>query len=307
MSPAALDTTVPDLTGRLAIITGANSGLGFGLTERLAAAGAEVVLAVRNRDKGEDAITRLTALVPTAKLSLRSLNLSSLESVAAFAAESAKDGRPIDILINNAGVMAPPQRGTTDDGFELQFGSNYLGPFALTAQLLPLLRAAGHPRVTTMSSIIARRGRLDWDDLQSQKRYVPYGAYGASKLADLMFARELQLRSDLAGWGIRSTAAHPGGTSTNLQTAGPREGRPMSPLASRLASLVMQEVPQGILPALFAATSPDAAPGAYYGPNGFYELRGAPTLAHVPRRALSAADSGRLWDLSQALTGVSFP
>ncbi len=303
---AALDTTVPDLTGRLAIITGANSGLGFGLTERLAAAGAEVVLAVRNREKGEDAIARLTALVPTAKLSLRLLNLSSLESVAAFAAESAKDGRPIDILINNAGVMAPPQRGTTDDGFELQFGSNYLGPFALTAQLLPLLRAAEHPRVTTMSSIIARRGKLDWDDLQAEKRYVPYASYGASKLADLMFARELQVRSDAAGWGILSTAAHPGGTATNLQTAGPRNGRPMTGLAKRVSDSFLQPVAVGILPALYAATSPDAAPGAYYGPKGFYELRGEPTLAHVPRRAEIPGDGARLWSVSETLTGVAF-
>ena len=234
MASTKLDSTVPDLTGRLAIVTGANSGLGFGLTERLAAAGAEVVLAVRNREKGEDAVTRLTALVPGAKLSVRSLNLSSLESVAAFAAEAAKDGRPIDILINNAGVMAPPLRGTTDDGFELQFGSNYLGPFALTARLLPLLRAAEHPRVTTMSSIIARRGKLDWEDLQAEKNYVPYNSYGASKLADLMFARELQVRSDAAGWGILSTAAHPGGTKTNLQTAGPRDGRPMTGLGKRV-------------------------------------------------------------------------
>jgi NAD(P)-dependent dehydrogenase (short-subunit alcohol dehydrogenase family) len=303
---AALDTTVPDLTGRLAIITGANSGLGFGLTERLAAAGAEVVLAVRNREKGEDAITRLTALVPTAKLSIRLLNLSSLESVAAFAAESAKDGRPIDILINNAGVMAPPQRGTTDDGFELQFGSNYLGPFALTAQLLPLLRAAEHPRVTTMSSIIARRGKLDWDDLQCEKRYVPYASYGASKLADLMFARELQVRSDAAGWGILSTAAHPGGTKTNLQTTGPRNGRPMTGLGERISDGFLQPVAVGILPALYAATSPDAAPGAYYGPKGFYELRGEPTLAHVPKRAEIPGDAARLWSVSETLTGVTF-
>jgi NAD(P)-dependent dehydrogenase (short-subunit alcohol dehydrogenase family) len=239
-------------------------------------------------------------------VSVRSLNLSSLASIADFAASLIADKRPIDILINNAGVMAPPKRGTTEDGFELQFGSNYLGPFALTARLLPLLRAAGSAHVTTMSSIIARRGRLDWDDLQSEKSYSPYGAYGASKLADLMFARELQLRSVAGEWGIRSNAAHPGGTSTNLQTAGPREGRPMPALMSRISNGFMQQVPQGILPALFAATSPDAAGGAYYGPDGFYELRGNVKLAHVPKAARSHADSTRLWNVSQQLTGVTF-
>jgi NAD(P)-dependent dehydrogenase (short-subunit alcohol dehydrogenase family) len=306
MATTKLDTTVGDLTGRLAIVTGANSGLGFRLTERLAAAGAEVVLAVRNPEKGADAVARLTALVAGAKLTIRSLNLSSLASVAAFAAESAKGGRPIDILINNAGVMAPPVRGTTDDGFELQFGSNHLGHFALTAQLLPLLRAAEHPRVTTMSSIIARRGKLEWDDLQAEKRYVPYASYGASKLANLMFARELQVRSDAAGWGILSTAAHPGGTNTNLQTAGPRDGRPMTGLAKRISDGFLQSVEIGILPALYAATSPDAAPGAYYGPEGFYELRGAPKLAHVPPRAEIPGDGARLWNVSETLTGVPF-
>jgi len=306
MATPSLDTTVPDLTGRLAIVTGANSGLGFGLTERLAAGGAEVILAVRNREKGKVAIERLIALVPRAKLSIRSLDLSSLASVVAFAAESSKDGRPIDILINNAGVMAPPLRGTTEDGFELQMGSNYLAPFALTARLLPLLRAAEHPRVTTMSSIIARRGKLDWDDLQAEKRYVPYDSYGASKLADLMFARELQVRSDAAGWGILSTAAHPGGTKTNLQTAGPRDGRPMTGLGKRIYDAFLQSVSVGILPALYAATSPAAAPGAYYGPKGFYELRGAPTLAHVPRRAEIPGDAARLWSVSETLTGVTF-
>jgi NAD(P)-dependent dehydrogenase (short-subunit alcohol dehydrogenase family) len=301
-----LDLTVPDLTGRLAIVTGANSGLGFGLTQRLAEAGAEVILAVRNADKGADAVARLTALVPKAKLGIRSLDLSSLDSVAAFAAESAKDGRPIDVLINNAGIMAVPQRLTTADGFELQFGSNYLGPFALTGRLLPLLRAAEHPRVVTMSSVVARRGRIDWDDLESEKRYVPYETYGLSKLADLMFALELQRRSDANGWGIRSVAAHPGITSTNLQVAGPRAGRAYPKLFSRMMNGVLMKVEQGILPALYAATSPDAAPGGYYGPSGPAEFRGNPTNAVVPPRGRSLDDAARLWTESEKLTGVTF-
>jgi NAD(P)-dependent dehydrogenase (short-subunit alcohol dehydrogenase family) len=265
-----------------------------------------VILAVRNAAKGADAVARLTSELPHAKLSVRILDLSSLASIEHFADELTAEGRPLDVLINNAGVMAPPKRGTTADGFELQFGSNHLGPFALTGRLLPLLRAAERPRVGSTSSIIARRGRLDFDDLQSEKKYVPYGAYGASKLANLMFARELQKRSDVNDWRILSVAAHPGGTSTNLQVTGPREGREMTGLYARLAAGFMQEVPQGILPMLYATTSADAYPGAYYGPDGFYELRGDVKLAHVPHRAENEADAKRLWAVSETLTGVTF-
>ncbi len=297
---STLPLVVPDLTGRRAVITGANSGLGFGLAGRLAAAGADVVLAVRSAAKGADAAARLGAGT------VRVVDLGSLASIADFAAALESDARPLDILINNAGVMAPPKRQSTVDGFELQFGSNYLGAFALTARLLPLLRSAEHPRVIALSSIIARRGRIDFDDLQSERKYVPYAAYGQSKLADLMFARELQTRSDEAGWGILSAAAHPGGTSTNLQTTGPRGGREYTGFGKWLTGRIFQPVAQGILPALYAAVSPDAVPGAYYGPDGFFELRGAVTTAHVPRRALSAEDSAHLWDVSVALTGVTF-
>ena len=203
--------------------------------------------------------------------------------------------------------MAPPKRTVTVDGFEVQFAANYLGAVALTARLMPLLRAAEHPRVVMMSSIIARRGRIDWDDLQGEKKYVPYKAYGQSKLADLMFARELQKRSDAAGWGVMSLAAHPGGTSTNLQTTGPREGRPHTGFGKWISDQFLQPVAQGILPALYAATSADATPGAYYGPDGVLEIRGEVKLAHVPPRARPAEDSARLWDLTMKLTGVPFP
>lgn len=298
--------TVPDLTGRLVIVTGANSGLGFGLTGRLAAAGAEVIMAVRNVDKGRDAEASIRKHQPAARLDVRHLDLASLASVAEFAEAIVANGRALDILINNAGVMAPPQRGLTEDGFELQFGSNHLGPFALTGRLLAALRKAEHPRVVSTSSIVARRGRIDFDDLQSEKKYVPYEAYGLSKLANLMFARELQVRSDAAGWGLLSAAAHPGGTATNLQTSGPREGRELPKFGQWVLGRVMQSVETGILPSLYAATSADALPGAYYGPDGFYELRGNPKLAHVPKRALSEADSRRLWEVSETLTGVTY-
>ncbi len=305
--PRTLPTvTLPDLTGRLAVVTGANSGLGFGIATRLAEAGAEVLLAVRNREKGEEAVARLTQAVPGARLGIRDLDLASLESVRACAAGLVKEGRPIDLLVNNAGVMAPPKRQETVDGFELQIGTNYLGPFALTGLLLPLLRAADAPRITTMSSIVARIGRIRWDDFAEQRRYSPYRAYGASKLADLMFARELQRRSDADGWGLRSTAAHPGATQTNLQTSGPRGGRPYPEWVQRIMNGRFMQVPEGILPALVALTSADAAPGSYWGPSGLGEIQGAPALARIPRGARSDADGARLFTLSEELTGVTF-
>lgn len=304
------DIAVPDLNGRLAVITGANSGLGLGLTKRLAAAGADVVLAVRNREKGQAAIAEVLAATPGAHLELRDLDLTSLASVSALAATFA-GGRPIDILINNAGIMMPPTRQLTADGFELQFGGNYLGHFALTAELLPLLRAATAPRVVSLSSGLASQGRLEWDDLQSARRYSPSRAYGLSKLAMLMFARELQKRSDAGGWGILSAAAHPGATHTNLQSTGPKQGgaTAMSRTMDFIMSLpgMSQQVEQGILPALFAATSPDARGGEYYGPDGFGGLAGAPTTVTPPKRALDDADSARLWSVSEQLTKVSFP
>lgn len=306
MAASSVADNVPDLNGRLAIVTGANSGLGFGLTGRLAQAGADVVLAVRSTEKGAAAAERVRHETPEAKLDVRVLDLASLDSIAEFAAAIDSDGRPVDILINNAGVMAPPKRMTTEDGFELQFGSNHLGPFALTARLLTALRAAERPRVTSTSSLAARAGRIDWNDLQSVKRYVPFGAYGLSKLANLMFARELQLRSDAAGWGITSTAAHPGGTATNLQVAGPRQGRELSGISAWVSSHLFQPVEKGILPSLYAATSDDVTPGGYYGPNGLLEIRGAAAEARVPRRARDATDSARLWTLSERLTGVTF-
>ncbi|MDQ1563235.1 MAG: hypothetical protein QOI14_186 [Actinomycetota bacterium] len=303
---------VPDLTAARAIVTGANSGLGLELTRRLAAAGADVTLAVRNRARGEAAIEAIHTGIPDARLGLRILDLSSLASVADFAAAEVAGGRPLDILINNAGVMMPPKRETTEDGFELQFGGNYLGHFALTARLLPLLRAAGSSRVVSLSSIYAHRGRLTWDDLQAEKSYGPGHAYGLSKLAMLIFARELNRRSVAAGWGILSDAAHPGATITNLQLSGPMRGRENGLLA-RLGHLqyrvpgLYQNVDQGILPALFAATSPAAVGGAYYGPSGFQELRGGSAPARVPSRAKNAADSERLWAASEQLAGVIFP
>ncbi|WP_104127555.1 SDR family oxidoreductase [Cryobacterium sp. Y57] len=306
------DIQIPDLHGKLAVVTGANSGLGFGLTGRLARAGAEVILAVRNEDKGAAAVRRIREQNPEASVSIRRLDLASLSSIAGFGEELTNEGRPIDVLLNNAGIMMPPVRDETEDGFELQFGTNHLGHFALTAHLLPLLRAATTSRVVSLSSLIARTGRLDFDDMHGL-RYRPHRAYALSKLATLMFARELNRRSVVGGWGLRSIAAHPGATVTNLQITGPTHKGASARVflavneASHRIGWIWQQVDQGILPALYAATSPAAAGGGYYGPGGFGELTGAPAPAKLPPRSLDEADGRRLWSISEELTGMTYP
>jgi NAD(P)-dependent dehydrogenase (short-subunit alcohol dehydrogenase family) len=309
-----LTLTVPDLPGRLAVITGANSGLGFGLARRLASAGADVVMAIRNRAKGEAAIDDIRAGVPEAKLTIKHLDLSSLRSVAALGQELIAEGRPIDVLINNAGLMTPPRREETEDGFELQFGANHLGHFALTGHLLPLLRAAPSARVVTVSSLAATQRNIDFDDANALRSYKPMHSYGIAKLAQLMFAIELDRRSRKAGWGVISNAAHPGLAKTNLLSgASYGAGKPtlqarLARLTWRLAPFMWLEVDEGIKPMLYAAVSPDARGGAYYGPRGFYEtVRGGVTYAHTPQRARSEADNAGLWRLSEQLTGVIYP
>ena len=304
---------VPDLSGRFAVVTGANSGLGLGLAKRLAGAGADAVLAVRSRVKGEAAIADIRREHPSAKLTIRQLDLSSLKSVAALGDELAAEGRPIDLLINNAGVMTPPQRQETDDGFELQFGANHLGHFALTGHLLPLLRAAQAPRVVTVSSIAAGQRNLDFDDANAQHGYKPMRSYGMAKLAQLMFAVELDRRSRRGGWGLMSNAAHPGLSKTNL-LSGASYGREKPTLQARFTQLtwwllpfMWLDVDEGIKPTLYAAVSPDAEGGKYYGPRGFYETAGGGvTFAGVSRLARSEPDRERLWQLSEQLTGVTY-
>jgi NAD(P)-dependent dehydrogenase (short-subunit alcohol dehydrogenase family) len=309
-----LSLDVPDLHGRLAVVTGANSGLGFGLAKRLSAAGADVMMAIRDRGKGEQAIAQIRREVPQAKVSIRQLDLSSLTSVAVLAEELTAEGRPIDILINNAGVMTPPQRQETNDGFELQFGTNHLGHFALTGRLLGLLRAAECARVVTVSSIAATQGDLDFGDVNAQRAYRPMRAYGVAKLAQLMFAVELDRRSRQDGWGLMSNAAHPGLSKTNL-LSGASYGRSKPTLQARITRLTWRLLPfmwldidEGIKPTLYAAVSPEAQGGKYYGPRGFYETtQGGVTFAGVPRLARSEADMRQLWQLSEQLTGVGYP
>ncbi len=306
------DITVPDLTGKFVIVTGASDGIGLDLAGRLAAAGADVVLPVRNPTKGAAALTRIRAATPGASVSTRELDLSSLASVATFGDGLNAEGRPIDLLINNAGVMTPPTRQTTPDGLEVQFGTNYLGHFALVARLLPLLRA-GKARVTSQTSFGAARAAFNWDDLQWAHTYVPMRAYNQSKLALMIFGLELDRRSTAGGWGITSTVAHPGITATNLLAAHPEMGRDGDTVAVRLirrlsrGGLLAQTVEAGLLPALYAATSPRAQGGRFYGPSGIAHLAGAPTEQTIYKPATSMADAARLWDLSEHLAGVRFP
>jgi len=309
------EVTVPDQSGKLAVVTGANSGLGLGLATRLAAAGADVVMAIRNRAKGEAAVEQIRATVPDAKLTIKALDLSSLASVKALGEELNAEARPIDLLINNAGIMQPPEREVTSDGFELQFGGNHLGHFALTGHLLPLLRAARGARVTLLSSSAARLGGINFDDLQWEKRYNATAAYAQSKSANLMFAIELDRRSRQAAWGIVSNAAHPGLCKTNLQLSGPSHGKASPTLLERFYRLsrqvtpfMWQEIDEGILPALYGATAPGAKGGAFYGPRGFLELAGGGvTDAKILARASNEADGRRLWEISERLTSVTYP
>ncbi|MFJ3404619.1 SDR family oxidoreductase [Promicromonospora sp. NPDC090134] len=311
------DVVVPDLTGRRALVTGASDGIGLGIAERLARAGAELVLPVRNPAKGEAAVERLRAAVPDAVVGTRRLDLASLESVAALADDLLAEGRPIDLLVANAGVMTPPSRHTTADGFELQLGTNHLGHMALIGRLLPLLRATGErpagARVTTMSSAAARFGKIDWTDLNSERDYSPVRAYNFSKLAQLMFALELDRRSRAHGWGIVSNVAHPGTTYTGLYAAGPglgTSGPPrMDAVMRRLLALgvFVQPVEMGILPALQAVTDVTAEGGTFYGPDGVGHFTGSSAPQRVYDAATDEAAASRLWDASENLTGVRFP
>lgn len=300
---------IPSQRGRLAVITGATGGLGYETALALAAAGAEVVLAARNDDKGAHALARLRAAHPGASVRFERLDVASLASVTAFAETMLAAGRGIDLLVNNAGLMAPPERQLTVDGFELQFATNYLGHFALTARLLPLLRRAPGARMVNLSSLAANLDSLDLTDLQSQRSYVPFRAYGMTKLAMLMLALEFQRRSAAAGWGVDGMAAHPGWARTDiigngLAASGLRAAfwriakpflLPLSPPAGPAA-----------LPILFAATSPDARGGGFYGPSGWFELKGPPGPAKVPAQALDTAAAARLWETSERLAGVRF-
>jgi NAD(P)-dependent dehydrogenase (short-subunit alcohol dehydrogenase family) len=300
---------VPDQAGKLIVVTGANSGTGKEAARRLAQAGAHVVLAVRTIAKGEQAREEILAAQPGAQLDVRRIDLADLASVAEFAGGLIADGVPVDVLVNNAGVMAPPTRHVTADGFELQFGSNFLGPFALTMRLLPLILAAPAPRVVTMSSGVASYGRIRFDDPQWNRRYSPNLSYAQSKLADLMMTLRLAELATANGWDLMSNAAHPGFTRTNLQTAGASLGRdkPKRTPYNSFGFLPSQEVGPGTEPLLYAATNSGAVNGGYYGPSRWFGLVGPTTAVTPPRRARDTAAAARLWEQAERLTGVSLP
>jgi NAD(P)-dependent dehydrogenase (short-subunit alcohol dehydrogenase family) len=303
--------SVPDQAGKFIVVTGANSGTGREATRRLAAAGAHVVMAVRTVAKGEQARADILARHPDARLEVRRVDLADLASVKEFADGLLAEPTPVDVLINNAGVMAPPTRMTTADGFELQFGSNFLGPFALTVRLLPAVLAAPAPRVVTMSSGVASYGRIRFDDLSwERRRYRPNLAYAQSKLADLMLTLHLAAITDQRDWNLMSNAAHPGFTRTNLQTAGASLGRDRpkrTPFNSNFTVVPPQGVEPGTEPLLYAATSPGAVSGGYYGPSRFLGLVGPATAVRIPRSARHPAIAARLWAEAERLTGVALP
>ena len=294
---------IPDQARRTAVVTGANSGLGLVTARELARAGSGVVLACRNTEKGTVALESIREAVPGAAVTVEKLDLSSLDSVRAFAARFATAYDGLDLLINNAGVMAPPRRETTD-GFELQLGTNHLGHFALTGLLLGRMQGREDARVVTVTSAAHRIGRIDFDDLQRRRHYFRWSAYGQSKLANLLFARELDLRLRAAGSTVSSMAAHPGYAATNLQSAAPPA---LDRWAMALANhLFAQSAEMGALPELYAATRHYLDGGLFIGPDGPNEQRGYPKVVSPSRAGRSGATADRLWTVSEELTGVSY-
>jgi NAD(P)-dependent dehydrogenase (short-subunit alcohol dehydrogenase family) len=292
---------IPDQSGRMVIVTGANSGLGRSTAWELARAGATVIIACRDTAKGEDAAGRIKQDVPSADLRVQALDLADLSSVRSFA--DGLDADRVDLLINNAGVMAPPRR-LTADGFESQLGTNHLGHFALTGLLMPRLLVAPEPRVVTVSSGAHRLGRIRFDDLQGERRYFAWLAYGQSKLANLMFCFELQRRATEAGTALKSVAAHPGYAATNLQFAAPR--LPDRILMTVTNKVIAQSAEMGALPSLYAATNPDLPGGSFVGPDGFMEQRGYPRVVTAAGKAYDEDAWRRLWEVSEELTGVQY-
>jgi NAD(P)-dependent dehydrogenase (short-subunit alcohol dehydrogenase family) len=300
---------IPDQTGRRALITGANSGIGYYAALGLARRGAHVLLASRDRTRGEIALDRLQGEAPGCSAELVLLDLASLSSVREFAAQQVERGQPLDLLINNAGVMAPPKRLETTDGFELQFGTNVLGHFALTALLFPIVQKARRdPRIVTLASIAHKRGTIDFDDLQATKNYGPMRSYQQSKLANLMLAFELGRRLQAADSPIRSVASHPGVANTNLFHNGAFSApeRAARKAIGALIGVLLNSEADGALPTLYAATAPEVVNGGYYGPQGFQEMRGGDAgPAQVATQALDEAAAKRLWATCEELTGVS--
>ena len=299
--------TIPHLTDKVAIITGANSGLGYESALALAGKGAQVVIASRNQDKAKTARDAIYNAHPNAILDIIQLDLANLESVQRFAETFTTKYDRLDILMNNAGVMALPPRKTTD-GFEMQFGTNHLGHFALTGRLLDLILATPNARVVTVSSSLHRQGKMNFDDLQSEENYAKWDAYAQSKLANLLFAFELQRKLEAVDSSTISVGAHPGYSGTNLQTTGPdMEGSQIRRVMMKVANVLFsQSAAMGALPQLYAAVGPDVKGGEYYGPGGLMEMRGYPTRVKANDQAYDNESAARLWTISKQLTGVTY-
>jgi NAD(P)-dependent dehydrogenase (short-subunit alcohol dehydrogenase family) len=294
-------------TGRRVVITGTNSGIGFEAALELARKGAELILPARTQAKAEDAVARILQQVPLARLYPEILDLAEQASIRAFSKRVIErfPGQSLDLLINNAGVMALPKREITADGFERQFATNYLGPFALTGLLLPSIKAKPGSRVVTVSSGASHQGKIEFDNLQSERSYKPmFQAYAQSKLADLIFSQELQRRLTAVGSPIISTAAHPGYAVTNLQAD--HVGAGLTLLMAMMKPFLSQDAAHGALPTLFAAVAAEAVPGGYYGPDGIAELKGHPTAVRLAKGAMDLAVAKRLWGESERLTNVEF-
>jgi NAD(P)-dependent dehydrogenase (short-subunit alcohol dehydrogenase family) len=294
------EADVPDQTGRVALVTGANSGIGFEAARALAEHGATVLLGCRNPAKAADALARIEAAAPDATVEILPLDLADLASIHAAADDVAARFDRLDLLINNAGVMALPKQ-STKDGFEMQLGTNHLGHFALTGQLLPLLLRTPGSRIVSVSSTAHRMGRISFDDLSGDQRYHRWLRYGQSKVANLLFTFELQRKLAAAGAGTIAVACHPGGSNTDLA----RDAGLLMKLAQPGANLVMQSAAMGALPTLRAATDPAVHGGEYYGPDGFGEMRGHPKKVDSTGYSKRADIAAQLWAVSEELTGVT--
>jgi len=298
---------IPSQTGKIALVTGANSGIGYQAALELARHGAHVLLGCRNASKGLTALARLKREVPGSLAEVVELDMASLASVRAFAEAYVGTGQALDLLINNAGVMALPKRELTVDGFERQFGTNHLGHFALTGLLMPALLKAAAPRVVTVSSLAHRNGKIAFDDLQGEKSYVPWDQYNESKLANLMFALELERRARKSASKLVSIPVHPGISRTNIFENGPGTKDLKAIAVKILAPVMTQPDDMGALPTLYAATSPQARGGEYVGPDGFKGFKGYPAVEQPRPQALDEAVAKKLWTVSEELTGVVYP
>ena len=297
---------IPSQTGKTVLVTGANSGIGFQAALEFARHGAHVLLGCRNSAKGEAAMARLKRQITGAKVQVALLDMASLASIRAYVQQFLGQSAGLDVLVNNAGVMALPSRELTPDGFERQFGTNHLGHFALTGLLLPALQAVPAARVVTVASLAHRNGRIEWDNLQGERRYDGWDAYNRSKLANILFARELDRRARKAGLPLLSVAVHPGVSKTNIFENGPGTNSLKGFAVRLLAPLITQDDAMGALPTEYAATAPAVKGSEYIGPDGFKELKGYPTVVQPRPHALDQATAERLWQASEELTGVHY-